>query len=173
MSLMEVGPIIFGSKINLIQFLQHEKLLARTMTCPNCQIPMNFQTRDESVCSDGHSWRCPDCYTFKSVRHNSFFSKSRLPLQKWLLLMQQWAREVPVTCAADEAEVTEKTAIQIYQYFRDVCSWRLVNHDPQILLGGAGKVVAIDESLFCHKVKVNKLNKYPRQCVCQLVTHNY
>ena len=25
--------------------------------------------------------------------------------------------------AAQEAQVDEKTAIQIYQYFRDICSW--------------------------------------------------
>ena len=60
-----------------------------------------------------------------------------------------------MTDAAQEVEITEKSAIQLYQYFRDVCSWRLVNHDPQIVLGGAGQVVSIDESLFCHKVKVN------------------
>ena len=52
-------------------------------------------------------------------------------------------------------EITEKSAIQLYQYFRDVCSWRLVHHDPQIVLGGTGQVVSIDESLFCHEVKVN------------------
>ena len=49
-----------------------------------------------------------------------FFSKSRLPLQKWLLLMQKWSRELPVIEAADDVEVTEKSAIQLYQYFQDV-----------------------------------------------------
>ena len=62
----------------------------------------------------------------------------------------------PVTDAAREAQITEKRAIQMHQYFRDVCSWRLVNYDPPIALGGTGIVVIIDESLFCHKVKVNK-----------------
>ena len=38
---------------------------------------------------------------------------------------------------------------------RDVCSYRLCTLDPQIKLGGAGKIVAIDESLFSHKQKVN------------------
>ena len=64
------------------------------------------------------------------------------------------SRDCPVTDAATEVEITEKSAIQMYQYFRDVCSWQLVNHDPPIVLGGTGSVVAIDESLFTHKVKV-------------------
>ncbi len=62
--------------------------------------------------------------------------------------MQRWSRENPLTDATDDIDITEKSGIQMYQYYRNVCSWRLVQHDPQIVLGGA------DESLFCHKVKV-------------------
>ena len=118
MSLIELGPVIFGPTLGVIQFLQHEKLLAGSMMCQHCNINMDLQTRDQCVCSDGYSWRCPDCYTFRSVRHGSFFSKSRLPLYKWLLFMYKWSVQNPVTEVADEVEVTEKTAIQIYQYFR-------------------------------------------------------
>ena len=53
--------------------------------------------------------------------------------------------------AAQEAQVDEKTAIQIYQYFRDICSWRLLHHDAPLMLGGSGTIVQIDESLFRHK----------------------
>ena len=55
--------------------------------------------------------------------------------------------------AAEEEEVDEKTAIQIYQYCRDICSWRLLIHDSPLMLGGNGVVVQIDESLFRHKPK--------------------
>ena len=65
--------------------------------------------------------------------------------------MQLWSRDCPITDAKCEVEITEKSAIQLYQYFRDICSWRLVNHDQQIVLWGTGKV---DESLYCHKVKI-------------------
>ena len=60
-----------------------------------------------------------------------------------------------MTRAAEEAKVTEMTAIQCYQYLRDVCSWRLTSVDSPLLLGGQGVVVQIDESLFRHKPKVN------------------
>ena len=68
--------------------------------------------------------------------------------------MYWWVRQYPVSAAADEAEVTEMSATQAYQYFRDICSWRLLLHDSPLLLGGPGVVVQIDESLFCHKTKV-------------------
>ena len=45
------------------------------------------------------------------------------------------------------------TAVQTYQYFRDI-SWWLLNHDAPLMLGRPGVVVHIDESLFRHKPKV-------------------
>ena len=102
-------------------------------------------------------WRCPDdsCKKSCSVRLGSFFEKSKLSLQQWVVIIHWWVREYPVTRAAEEAKVTEMTAIQCYQYLRDVCSWRLTSVDSPLLLGGQGVVVQIDESLFRHKPKVN------------------
>ena len=61
-------------------------------------------------------------------------------------------REYPVTDAAEEARVGRDTAIDAYQWFREVCSTELLQNP--IRLGGPGKVVQIDESLFRHKPKV-------------------
>ena len=55
----------------------------------------------------------------------------------------------------EEAKISEVTAIQSYQYLRDICSWRLLNVDSPLLLGGHGVVVQIDQSLFRHRPKVN------------------
>ena len=52
-----------------------------------------------------------------------------------------------------DAEVDRRTAIDEYQWFREICSSALVRA-PQIVLGGPGVVVHIDESLFRHKPKV-------------------
>ena len=71
--------------------------------------------------------------------------------------MHWWCRQYPVT---EEAQVTEASAIQAYQYMRDICSWRLVNRDAPLLLGGPGVIVQIDESLFRHKPKVNMSNVF-------------
>ena len=110
--------------------------------------------RERTDVSDGVSWYCPQCYTRKSIRQNSFFSKSRLPLQKWVLLIYFWVRQYPVTDAHEEAEVGEHTAIDIYQWLREVCSQKLLR-GPPIVLGGPHTIVQIDESLFRHKPKVS------------------
>ena len=151
MSLLELGPVAFGGTPGIITFLQGKHVLASQKKCP-CGTMMVLQSRQDI--SDGCRWRCPDCHKCISIRKGSFFEKSKLSLQKWLLLMHWWARQYPVTDAKEEIGVTEATAIQVYSWLRDVCSYRLCNLDPEIKLGGPGKIVSIDESLFSHKPKV-------------------
>ena len=52
---------------------------------------------------------CPDCNKTGSIRKGSFFEQSKLTLQKWLLLMQWWTRQHPVTDATVEVEVTDSS----------------------------------------------------------------
>lgn len=112
---------------------------------------MNERQRDQAG-SDGVCWFCPTCKTTKSIRVNSFFSKSKLSLWQWFLLMVWWAREYPVCAAATEAEITEATSCQVYQWLWEVCSTTLLQ--TPIILGGAGITVQVDESQFRHKPKV-------------------
>ena len=67
--------------------------------------------------------------------------------------MYCWARNYSLTDAAEELEVDAGTAVDSFQWFRDVCSIKLL-HTP-IILGGQGIVVEIDKSLFRHKPKVH------------------
>jgi len=156
MSIIELGPVIFGSTLDLSQWLQRKGLLASSQDCGRCSVHMSLVPRTQQGGSmDGYTWRCPQCKTMKSIRHGSFFSKSKLPLFKWLLLMQLWSRQHPVCDAADNADISEKTTIDTYQFFRDVCTTKLLQ--APIKLGGPGIVVQIDESLFNHKPKVSAL----------------
>ena len=142
---------VIGPDVNQqITWLQSKGLLPRNKTCQACNHPMTMQARSDIT--DKFRWRCPDstCKKSVSLRSGTFFDQSRLQLRQWIVLMYWWARQYPVS---DEAEVDEKTAIQIYQYCRDICSWRLLNHDSPLMLGGPGVVVQIDESLFRHKPK--------------------
>ena len=107
--------------------------------------------RRKSVC-DGKVWYCRICKMTKSIRQQSFFSKSKLSLQKWLIAIYWWSREYPVIKLAEEIEITEDTACNLYQWLREVCSTKLIS--SPIILGGPGIVVQVDESQFKHKPKV-------------------
>ena len=112
--------------------------------------------RVRSDVSDGVSWKCPQCKGRKSIREGSFFDKSKLTLQKWLLLIYRWVCQYPVTDAAEEAEVREATACDVYQWLREVCFTTLTT--TPIILGGNGVKVQIDKSQFRHKPKVDEID---------------
>ena len=93
--------------------------------------------------------RCPECKKCISIRDGSFFSKSQLSLQRWLLLIHWWAWKFLVIDCAKALEVNENTSCAVYQWLREVCSTLL---GMQIEM--EGEIVQTDKSLFCHKPKV-------------------
>ena len=112
-------------------------------TNSRCNIQMREQPRRDV--NDQVSWWCPHCKMRKTIREGSFFHKSHIALQKWLLLIYPWVRQYPVTDAAEEAEVDKRTAIDIFQWLREVCSTMLLQ--TPIVLGGTVDAVQIDESV--------------------------
>ena len=172
MSLLQLGPIIFGSTQGIIDYLRQHGVLAankthtrQVCTCLFCNLSIQtfncvslkytscgiaMRERNRRDITDGICWYCPSCKTTKSIRDGSFFAKSRLLLQKWMIVIYWWARQYSVNNCKDEAEIDKHNAIDMYQWLREVCSARLLQ-DPPIVLGGQG---AIDESLFRHKPKV-------------------
>ena len=76
-----------------ISFLRLHRLLAQSMTCSRCGTAMHEAIRsDISMEYDGGVGLLQDKQEHKGKQ---FFAKSRLPLQKWLLLMYPWARDYP------------------------------------------------------------------------------
>ena len=51
------------------------------------------------------------------------------------------------------ADVSRGTAIDVCQWLREVCTTRILQ--VLIVLGGLGRVVQIDKSLFRHKPKIS------------------
>ena len=64
--------------------------------------------------------------------------------------------EYLVTTAAKEADCSQKMAIDVYLWLREVCSSSLCN--TTIKLGGPNVVVQIDESQFSHKPRYKIVN---------------
>jgi len=122
-SLLQLGPVIFGDTDGILSFLQGKGLLAQQLTCHRCSVPTNTARR--ASLTDGHTFRCPQCHTYTSLRSGSFFEKSWLPLQKWILLMYLSVREYPIKDAQEEAEVAHETAVSIYRWLREDNSCKL------------------------------------------------
>ena len=155
MALYRLGPVLFSTNPeDVIGYLKPRGLLRTQQDCPTCGVSMEWKKRP--TCGDRFTWRCPMCHCRKSIRNESYFSKSKLSLQTWLQLIHHWSIDMPVTQAAKQTKVSVKRSIDVYQYLRDVCSSKLLA--TPIVLGGPGKVVQIDESLFVHTQKVQLVN---------------
>ena len=95
-----------------------------------------------------------NCRAYTPIRRGSWFHGMKVPIQKVIWIIHEWSTHTPLTVAAKKTGVSAQAIVQLYQYLRDVCSWKLMNINPQ--LGGPGVVVQIDESLFRHKSKYHR-----------------
>jgi hypothetical protein len=113
---------------------------------------MSWRPRDDIA--DGFGWKCTKkgC-TRKSARYNSFFEVSNLSIQIQLKLIYGWASHRSQTDLATELELTRQTIGNYYKYLRYITA---KDYDKDnVILGGVGRIVEIDESLFV-KVKHHK-----------------
>ena len=151
----ELGPIVYGEDyFDVIQYCQRKSILKSQQTCSVCGSRMSLQTQTKQNGSqDGYTWRCTKttCRTKKRIRSGSFFEKSKIPLEKWLLSIHHWASNSKVQLAADAIGISRTSVMQCNKFLREICSRKLCQ--VPIVLGGPGVVVQIDESLFSHKVK--------------------
>ena len=65
-----------------------------------------------------------------------------------------WALETSIVSATAQLAVAAKTLVDFYNFLREVCSTALIRNPVQ--LGGPGRIVQIDESLFAHKLKYHR-----------------
>ena len=78
-------------------------------------------------------------------------------------MIYSWASRHALKEARTDVKIGEKMGINVYQWCRDICSWKLIS-GPPIQLGGPGSIVQIDESVFTHQGKVNKCTKSTSLC---------
>ena len=86
------------------------------------------------------------------MRQKSWFSGSRLSIEKVLALTYAWAHKFTTTQAVHETSLDDETTstetvIDWYNYCREVCADRIMNHHAGPI-GGPGTTVEIDESKF-------------------------
>lgn len=145
----------------MIKWLKQIGLLRREVECEYCNQNMMWNKYVSS--SDGYAWRCQVKECAKSarrvsVRKDSFFDKSKISLQDWVRSMYCWSSEMSEKDLSACLNVSRKTAVDMYSFFREVVVVDTDN-DP-IQIGGPGITVQVgdlclSESKF-HKEKGQK-----------------
>ena len=102
-----------------IDFMRQNNLLHKEYYCCNTQASI---VSDTYGCSDGQIFQCNICLKRYPIRKHSFFSKSKLCLRILLSLLYYFCAgsSVSETCKILNGDVTKKTVIQWFNYFRDV-----------------------------------------------------
>lgn len=145
-------------KENSISFLQRIGLLPSNKLCPLCTNEMTLVTSNRT--SDGVKFRCKrPCRKEISIRKNTFFCNSNLPLKTIFKLIYYWAYEESSFKKIKRELLMQSEAITFWKNnLREVCVAKLIA-EP-VVLGGIGRVVQIDESLFVkRKYNVGRLVK--------------
>ena len=111
--------------------------------------------RDDNS-DDGYHRECPVnwCRKRRSIRAGSFFEDSKIPLSHWLYIIFLWSSDECNKKVLLLAGFSLRTVITALQRLRDICSLKIIHGN--VKLGGRGKTVEIDESMFVHKCKYNR-----------------
>ena len=138
---------------SIFAFFVNFGLIAHERTC-GCGNAMLLKER-QNVC-DGLIWECPlrSCRKRRSIRAGSFFENSKIPLGQWLYIIFLWSIDISNKQISLLTGISLRTAVTTLEAIRRICSLKILNGN--VKLGGRGKTVEIDESMFGHKRKYNR-----------------
>ena len=132
----------------VIEWLANYRLIANEQECRKCHFPMSIKMNKNLT--DGFLWECVDqkCRARITLRHGSFFSNSHLPLWKIVRLIHLWSSDTSRITIMFELDISSQTATDWLNFVRDTCCKYVCDWNYVYGIGGPGKIVEIDESLF-------------------------
>ena len=148
----ELLTLIQSCQAILTFFVSRGLLAARR----RCSCGNQMVLRDDKS-DDGYHWECPvnKCRKRRSIRAGSFFEDSKIPLSHWLYVIFLWSIDQSNKKVSLMTGLSLRTVITALQRLRDICSLKILHGN--LKLGGRGKTIEIDESMFGHKRKYRVL----------------
>lgn len=124
-----------------LKFLVHHGALHNERECSSCHATMSLlKVKDRT---DGLKWWCSSCKVEKTVRGDSIFSKSKLPIETLLLILYGWSTNwCNNTFLEQELEVDTHTAVNWLKECRKICQEALLKMSK---LGGPDTYVEMDQ----------------------------
>jgi transposase-like protein len=118
--------------------------------CPKGHL---LTVREAKSRPDGYELRC-SCKSHKTIRENSFFYDTKIRIWQVLYILYNFAFEFMNYRASDTLVRVGKETVSLYKKrIRAIILESFKRHEQKI--GGIGKTVEVDESLFC-RVKHNR-----------------
>ena len=169
----ETELIRLGDK-ELIAFLRYNNILAAGLFCDSCGRAL-FQKNYKKI-QDGISWQCnnPHCDRYRkmvSIRKNSFFNNFNVSLLTIIKILIRWACNQPQHSIIQNLGINSRTYKKIIRKFMELVDFYDLKENK---LGGAGKIVQVDETSLNFKVKSHRgrspINKTDALCIVEFDT---
>lgn len=135
-SLNDLENITKQSDTDLVIFLQNLNLLKKDMKCNtrNCRRKC-IVVRKQGCSSLNYAFYCKSCKKFYSILKKSFFEKIKVPVRDILKIMWLWACETRSGVSQMIMGTSKKRIIQVYRYFRDITSWKIIKEEELFVFG--------------------------------------
>lgn len=132
-----------------LEFCQSKGLIPFTMHCEKCLSNMDLVRTTKT--SFSFRWRCKrPCRVELSIRKNTFFENSKLPIKEILFFIYFWAYdECSVKKIKRELSWQTEAIVNWRSYMREICGLKI--ESLSTMIGGIGHTVQIDESLFVRR----------------------
>lgn len=145
---MKFEELLYALRNNesTLSFCENFNLIPRIKYCDKCGHLMKKKIKKNVRI--GIIWRCASvCKKETSILHNTFFENSKIEIKNIIKFIYFWSYEIcSFKLIKRELDLHEHAYVDFRSYLREVCSLKLFENSEK--LGGPGKIVEIDESLF-------------------------
>ena len=124
-----------GNEVLVLSEAMGAGLLANLINLAPCGRPMKWTVYGKV--KDGFRWRCGICKRERTVRENSFFQESNVPIPKWIQFVDCWSRNDSFTVddVRVAAGVSPTTTKSMLKAVREMCN-RVAFNDVGMFVGG-------------------------------------
>lgn len=162
MNIYTLTKYIFTSEQRIIEFCKEYKLFPEEVKCKHCKKELSLCKWAPTI-SVSFSWKCKNsrCPKYRNTvtgKRNTWFSYSKMSIEKVLLITYCFCARFPNHLALRETSILNKmtsteTIVDWYTYSMELCCQIVAEKSQSI--GGPGYTVEIDEAKF-GKRKYNK-----------------
>jgi len=115
--------------------------------CDNHTTPLAMHLIKFNQAKYSFIWRCPICNATKTLPKNSIFESSKLSILRVLGIIYCWSHRYSLSQTQNETKVSHHTFSSIFRLM-SMATLTKKNTNQKLKIGGPGKNVEIDETLF-------------------------
>ena len=134
----------FREPEDAVQFALARGLLKGSVPCVDCRSSDRVSLHRNSDSPDGFAFQCLNCNKHFSVRHGTFFSRSRLSISDILTIILAFTNDYSLQQIRELTGLCTPAITYWYLFCREVCAHAL---NKNLVLGGPGIKVEISDTI--------------------------